>query len=486
VTVYSLTGSFGAFVATGSSGASKLRRSLVGAGARVTISGGSARITTPALPRSLLPPNNPTKLDVAQEMTDAARYPLDWDAVLRAKDPMRVDAPLLPLLAWERSTDLWRADWPLAKKRHVTDIAFEMQRKKGTRAGIEQYVEVAGGQCLSIAAPPLMCFPGADPTPEETAAWLARFAQLRTYKYSEYGNDAFAIFLTEETMRPLCLTDGTPRYWCLHEIDATQYLGSHTTLWQNGVETPLSALAATTGQAQGSVADYRIIVLPADLAGVWFLDSSPSVSVDGEIAYTPSSYDPVAARTISFVTDGNDYGANSGIFTSVTVSPGLDLVTIKPTMVAQPAPTKSGDWYLDARAAVLSDGELALFPTSDDRAEYNLYEVLYLYDPSNPGPISMAPGSYCYLDNAFFQFPAYTAIVRVAVTGTLPAAAFTNYVGGYLVDPDLTPLWDVVGAVRSAKSARDLVLVDSNVYGVVTAGVGVFAGAITAGQMVQN
>jgi phage tail P2-like protein len=487
MTTYTHTPEFGAFTVTGSDLVAQLTRVLNGATGSFALTGNSASFIGIPFPVSLLPPNNPTKLDLAQELTDAGRYPLDWDAVLRTKDPMRVDLPLLPLLAWERSTDLWNTNWPVSKKRYVTDIAFEMQRKKGTRAGIEQYVSVAGGQCLSIDAPPLMCFPGADPTPEETAAWLAGFDQLRTYRYSRDGFAPMVVFLPDDEWFSTCFPSDDSYFVPLVDIDVSQYLGNQTYLWQNGIQTPLSDLAATVAQPDGTVADYRIIVLPTDLSDVWFMEATPPDIVDGAVSYTPSSFDPIAARTISIQTDGTDYGANNGIFTSVTVAPGLDLVTVKPAQVMQDAPTKPWDWYLDAPPDVLSTGDFALFPTSDDRSEYNIYQGLYLYDPNSPGPVSMAPGSYSFLDNCWFQFPAYTAIVKVAVVGQLPACALTDFIDGfYLIDPDMSPLWDVVDAVRAAKSARDLVLIDTNAYSIVTAGVASIAGAITAGQVVQT
>ena len=68
----------------------------------------------------------------------------------------------------------------------------------------------------------------------------------------------------------------------------------------------------------------------------------------------------------------------------------------------------------------------------------------------------------------------------------MPAPTLATVIEGYLVEPNLTLLWDVVGAVNAASSARDLMLVDTSVYGVVTAGIGVVAGAVIAGQMVQT
>ncbi len=446
---------------------------------------GMLNFTGPTLPRSLLPPNNPTKLDLAQELADAARYPLDWDAVLRTKDPLRVDEPLLPLLAWERSTDIWKSDWPLATKRYVTDIAFEMQRKKGTRAGIEQYVEVAGGQCLSIDAPPSMLFLGGEPAPEETAAWLAGLPQLRTYNYAREGSDANMLFLAEQPFNPMFFFDSPAPTRFLEDVDASQYLGQQTYLWRNGTETQLIVSAQPLGSSGG--APYQTITLPTNVSGTWFLDNNPpAVIFDGALVYVLGADAPIAARTISFVVDNSDYGGNNDIFTSVPVAPGLEPVSVKPTLVTLSGTARPGDWFLDNNPPILSDGSIGLFLPADDGAEYNIYQVIYLYDPSAPGTGPLPPGTNSFLDNTYFQFPAYTAIVKAEVSFVMPAPTLATVIEGYLVEPDLTLLWDVVGAVNAASSARDLMLVDTNVYGVVTAGIGVVAGAVIAGQMVQT
>jgi hypothetical protein len=444
-------------------------------------------MTDASFKESLLPSGG-TKLDVAQELTDANRFPLDTGIIRRTKDAMLVDEPLLPVLAWERSVDVWNNKWPLAKKRYVTDIAFAMQKMKGRRDGLKKYIEVSDAECLLIEAPPLMAFPGRDMTDAERLAWLARFAQLRTYKYSITGNDQFAIFTTSDSNRPLCFSDTVNRMWCAREINGLEYWGWQTHLWDNGVDTPLTTWDRVVTEIDKTVNVYTQVVLPGDLNGAWFLDHDPTPGADGEIGFFPTSLDPVADRTVSVLTDQTDYLDHNVNFTSRTVSPGLQPIYIKPERVAENAPTKLGDWYLDhfptqSALPFVVDAEWGYFPSADDRAALHIFDRLYLYQKGR-GPVPMPPDARCFLDHTYFQFPAFTAYTRVGITGTLPKWAFKAYLPAFLVDEDLDPLWETVDAIKASKSARDKIKIDTQAHDVVRPSNGLICGQAICGTQV--
>lgn len=60
-------------------------------------------------------------------------------------NPATCPAALLPWLAWGLSVDTWSPDWPEATKRARIARAIEIQRSKGTLAGIAAVVSVFGG-----------------------------------------------------------------------------------------------------------------------------------------------------------------------------------------------------------------------------------------------------------------------------------------------------------------------------------------------------
>lgn len=94
-------------------------------------------------PRSLLP-INATAQERAIEAATArlASVPVP---ILSLWDPARCPVALLPWLAWALSVDTWSPDWPEAVKRARIARAIEIQRKKGTLAGIRAVVSVFGG-----------------------------------------------------------------------------------------------------------------------------------------------------------------------------------------------------------------------------------------------------------------------------------------------------------------------------------------------------
>jgi phage tail P2-like protein len=94
-------------------------------------------------PRSLLPINAASQ----ERALEAASSRLaDIPVPLRSLwDPATCPVPLLPWLAWALSIDTWSPGWPEPVKRARIARAIEIQRKKGTLAGIRAVVEIFGG-----------------------------------------------------------------------------------------------------------------------------------------------------------------------------------------------------------------------------------------------------------------------------------------------------------------------------------------------------
>ena len=486
-------------------------------------------------PRSLLPLENPTLLDTAQEMADAARFPMQFGAPIRAKDPWSCDPRVLPFLAWEWSTDLWKQDWDLDKKRYVTSISLAMQRKKGTLLGFQQYVRVAGGELLRCDSPPLRSFPGRSMTADEYASWLATFKQLRSYEYSKRGNSQFALFFTKQKVVALAgAADPTgagtaegdlpgtsagavttvagfypkPSQACLLSIDMSLYRGNQTYVYDPAGNklSEVDVFTTTTplggpGKVLTEGAQYNVAVVPGSLADCWFLNHFPKDSQNtrailmqsGVAGFFPVSYDLIAKRTVTTLTDEADYGSDNIVFTSVPVAPGLQPISIKPKQVMQIGQAKIADffpsssakqvWPVRDGAAFAAEGAWGYFLTQD-MSRFNIYTVLYLYNPvTNSAPPKMPPTARMFCDVSYFQYPAYQAYMRVAAYGTLPKVAMPFfYCGGYLYESDLTLMWDVVTAVRACKSARDLVLVDTQTYAIATPNAALRCGTIACGS----
>lgn len=93
----------------------------------------------------------------------------------------------LPWLAWSFSIDVWDDLWPLEKKRDVTRQWVELHRLKGTLEGVRRHIELVGGKVLRVQRPPIAAFAGRSVTPAEHLAYLARFPQVRIYKFRQRG-----------------------------------------------------------------------------------------------------------------------------------------------------------------------------------------------------------------------------------------------------------------------------------------------------------
>lgn len=70
--------------------------------------------------------------------------PLDCEIVARVKDPAQCPAELLPYLAAEEGVDAWSSTWPDVLKRTAIAASWEVHRRKGTPAAIDQAVAALG------------------------------------------------------------------------------------------------------------------------------------------------------------------------------------------------------------------------------------------------------------------------------------------------------------------------------------------------------
>lgn len=86
---------------------------------------------------ALLPPNA-TAYERRMAVVCALAESVDVAIIRDIHNPQKCPVALLPWLAWARSVEYWRKDWPEATKRAVIDNAFFVHRHKGTRAAIKR------------------------------------------------------------------------------------------------------------------------------------------------------------------------------------------------------------------------------------------------------------------------------------------------------------------------------------------------------------
>lgn len=418
---------------------------------------------------SRLPPNA-TRWETAEELADATRYPLDTDVIRRTKDALEVDPEFLPLLAWERSVDIWFPGQTEAARRYITDRSFAIHKTKGTRRGMKWHLELADAEVPLIETPPLMCFPGRDLNAAERAAWLARFKQIRTYRHRDHGAIAGAMYLTNDrwfgfqaTLTPLAVYAVT--------VNGYEYDEHRSTLFdpEDGSELPLKMWRREVLEADHSLSVYDVIALPPNIALRWFMDQPM-------VRYFCPRQDPLAERSISVYREEATVSERSEFFSTQTISPGLRLLYVFPKHMLMPGVGTNADWYLDHPHAMpfLTWG----------RADLYVYECLWLYEPGR-GVTPMPPECRVFLDHSWFQFPPFTWRVKTEIKLTLPAYAFHQFMRGYWVDCSMEPYYRALDAARSASSLRDRTLVDTMIWDSVQTGNSTYCGQYVCGASMR-
>lgn len=89
-----------------------------------------------ALNADLLP-SNATALERALSLTGTRIFLVDMDVIRRGALSAECPVALLPILAWDRSVDVWRNAWPEAQQRAVVAGSLAYHKRKGTPAALE-------------------------------------------------------------------------------------------------------------------------------------------------------------------------------------------------------------------------------------------------------------------------------------------------------------------------------------------------------------
>lgn len=389
-------------------------------------------------PVSLLPPR-PSSWELSHELTDAARWDLDIDSIRRAKNAWQVDVNLLPSLAWERSVDLWDNDWPIEKKRYVTQISYRLHRLKGTLAGIQQHVELVGGRIIKATVPPSKMFLMPRLTDEERQVFLDRFPQLRIYPYRTREQDRF-ITTTNGSMGLKMSFVGNmfPR-----DTRAYDRYRREARFWDRGAEVILTRKEFRREIYSGFTAyDFEQIILPQVPSGAIYVGQEPKARIFfGEAG--------VRQRVISVRID-RSYAFALGNRTYQTVMPSLDPIQIEPELVKAGGVSKPASMFPNRFV-----GQSFLPPST---AWERIYERTYLWDRTR---LPEQRRRWTHVGYTRLGMPAYNAELQVEIRGKRSKFAAGRYITGHLIASTRAPLDKVCQAVSVSKSARDKILLET-------------------------
>lgn len=383
-----------------------------------------------------------TPRERAVEAVSAERWAgLDIDVLRRARDPWECPAHLLPELAADLQVDLWDDNWDEYKKRAVIAAMPRLQKRKGTPAGIREYLELAGTPAVKLTLPPYGIYLGGEIEPEVYSAWLARLPQIRVYFDRQFDVLDRDTFFDVHHADELLAT----------EDEGTRRRNHYATLYQNGVTIETISIDVNI---RNTVDVIRITVNPTDIVG-FMADES---YVDGNDYIREDTF---FSRAINARLNQADLvaDASAGSFETTMSTRAVDT---KWSVVTGVHPLDEGDTFLD-----LENSEECL--AGIDTAYNKVYRRLYVRDPAIPMPV---PPTGMPVDGEYIDMPPFHGIVKVDTRRPAfkEGMALDRDFEGYLDVSADVGVEDAVNAVRLAQGGTDVFVIDTKIESQITAG----------------
>lgn len=405
----------------------------------------------------------------AVEQTSGERWAdIDVDVIRRYKDAATCPAHLLNFLAHENSVDVWDDDWAEGVKRSVIASAPKDHRQKGTKAGLTRYINLAGGEALRWWLPPGTAYASAARTPEQRAAWLKNFPELRIYPQRA------------QAVRPRSFFAGSgyagvasgPAGRALLPSTALGRAGRQAYLVQDGVETPLAVTVVTTMfERRVAVVEERIHL--------------PAIRLRSLVAGIPGRAKRFAGGkrlpSVVAIAHNQDYDAIKVARRRDIVSPSYTPIDATPVKTFGRAFLPKSKFYAGVSAA--STGRFVIPST----AFLRVYETTWLYTPGSAQPKPIR--NVLYAGRSRLGHADYTAEIKVRIRAARKSRSF--FAGWFAGSSFAYPASKfrtnkVLQSVSSAKAMRDQIYINLNCSDVVRCSPNVRAGDVVCGQIMET
>ena len=416
---------------------------------------------------SILPPNS-TGWEKAVEQVSGERWDqLDADVIRRYKDPMLCPEHLLNFLAYERSIDIWDESWPVELKRNVIAQAYRLHALKGTEAGIENYLRLAGAKLTKVVAPPSKTYLMPGMSAQERQNWLNRFPQLRIYPFAERSQQQFKTFTTAANGRSKhFMGEGFP-------FDCATYsrYGRRAKLYEprDGSITDLTVRSIKMTTTEGKAVDVEQVILPVKPSKSFFLNSGAKARI-----FLVNS-DTIAKRVVTLHTE-KAYSYRVGQSQYTTVAPSWEAIDVRPEGIAERG-SRNGAQLFPSKGEILH--KKFMVPST---AWQRIYERIFLHDPTRL-PDQRPRG--VYMGHTRLGMPAFHAELTVEIRGKRPKRAVGRFVFGFFVKADQTPLNKALDALRSSKALRDTIQINTKTKRTIRAGDPMKVGAVRVGELIS-
>jgi hypothetical protein len=380
------------------------------------------------MPEASLLPSNATPFERAQSLADASRWPLPVDLVKSVWNPATCPLDLLPYLAAGLGLEIWHDDWSEAFKRATIADIWALKRNKTKLKGLAAYAGLEGGRIVKAVRPRDKVFAVEPWSAAERAAIEAAMPQIHIFPAAPtFAVELGMAFLgacalgydfvaapsdaAERWAERAVYVDGATSIRC--RVDNIDGLASAST--QIAVSTACSVARYFSGAALET--------------GALFADDAET----SVILITPDS------SALSFA-----------------VPTGLTPSTVRPVPTAD---NVAGPVDM-AFAYHMTLGYLSTLYPSDAAA--HLYSSLTLFDLTR---IKDPGAAVSFWGWSSFGCAPYTAELTLDVRLAGPAWPFPGPLGlATIIEPDLSPFWDALAALRVAQAQRDTVLVSTKLY----------------------
>jgi len=373
----------------------------------------------------------------------------------------QVEASALPYLA-EQFHVAGLEGWDLvtgeAQRRYLVATAIDYHRVKGTLAGLRLAGARAGLSIVRALTPPCKTYLAPTLTRAERDAFLARYPQLRLFRYRTRG-----VQLAQGWYLGAAYVGG-PNYPTV--TDAVLRLGWRAFVTQtDGSERPVTTLVRELERTAAD-AHLEVAVRRPGAAG---LGVYPDPARLLPRAFLVSQDGGGRLFNLSLTTPYLDLDERLHAHAAPS---GLSPIDIRYTAVAQPG---------TAHGAML--GRWVSGYLTDNGSRVRLYRRLALFDPAVPVP---RRGRSTHLGAATLAMPAFTAELRVSLPGRRAPRLLGRFAAGYWAPAAPSRLVRGAAALGLAAAVRDRVWLDTHDRQAVTSGGGVPAGRYLAGQIISR
>lgn len=348
-------------------------------------------------------------------------------------------------------TVAWRRAAQEKVRRGLIKSAVRRHRIKGTLAGFKLAAKDAGAAVTGAIVPPAKLFMASALTREERNAFVARYPQLRIYRYRTRG-ERVGIHCGDPLGR-----------WLPVQSDAGLRIMPRAYCYRDGMESPLVVMERSTATTAGAAESTTVteVAIPGKAGVLSFVGGHPRHLT---VTEGPKRFYRMTLKSA--------YLDRSETLRRVTATPGLTPIDVRPDSIARPG-TATG----------IHAGQFVAGHLAESTAADRIYQRLYLFDPDIDVTRRTAT---LHLNTGRLGMPAHHAELSVRISGRRHRLAAGAFVHGFPAASSQADLSDCMESMRDVARISDCIAINTIINRPVAAGESVVAGKYPAGNWITN